>query len=152
MTSEPATSEEPERGEPQLFHVWVKYQDTAAHFNDLVMRLRTQALAGIAVLVVLAEVATSGGVSSELRWTLLADAFFLLALFWFAICILDFGYYDRLLDGAFAALLRIEARSKRTSGQLSLDLSTTIEQALRRAPLRLPGTVPIRLRARKEIT
>jgi hypothetical protein len=33
-----------------IFDVWKKYEQIAMHFNDLLIRIRTQALAGVAAL------------------------------------------------------------------------------------------------------
>ena len=33
-----------------LFEVWVKYEEITMHFNDLLIKLRTQALAAVAAL------------------------------------------------------------------------------------------------------
>ena len=41
--------------------LWEKYEDIAMHFNDLLMRLRTQALAGIAAISTLVGIFTKAG-------------------------------------------------------------------------------------------
>lgn len=33
-----------------VFEVWTKYEDIAMHFNDLLIKLRTQALGGVAAI------------------------------------------------------------------------------------------------------
>ncbi len=41
--------------------LWEKYEDIAMHFNDLLMRLRTQTLAGIAAVSALVGVFAKEG-------------------------------------------------------------------------------------------
>jgi hypothetical protein len=45
----PEPQQSTEQGWP-VFEVWTKYEDIAMHFNDLLIRLRTQALGAIAAL------------------------------------------------------------------------------------------------------
>src|SRR5579862_6880765 len=67
-----------------LFFVWKEYEGVAMHFNDLLIRLRTQALGGVAALAALAAIMVRGDLAPLLRWSVLACAFFLLLLFWVA--------------------------------------------------------------------
>src|SRR5215831_9069321 len=75
-----------------LFLVWKEYEGVAMHFNDLLIRLRTQALGGVAALAALAGVMVRGDLVPMLRWGVLACAFLLLILFWVAVWILDMRY------------------------------------------------------------
>lgn len=102
----------------------------AKHFNDLLIRLRTQALGGAAALTALAAVIVRGDLVPTLRWELLVGAFVLLIFFWIAVWVLDARYYNRLLFGAVNAILEIEEQSKTGRPLDGLDLSTRIEAAV----------------------
>jgi hypothetical protein len=115
----------------ELFTVWKEYEQVAMHFNDLIIRLRSQSLGGVAALAAIAGVIARGDVPQQLRREILAGVFTLLSVFWVAIWILDFTYYNRLLVGAVRALLEIEEFSKSTGASLPLNLSTRIEEAVR---------------------
>jgi hypothetical protein len=112
-----------------LFSVWKEYESVAMHFNDLLIRLRTQALGGVAALAALAAVMVRGDLAPELRWTVLVCAFIVLILFWVAVWILDMRYYNRLLYGAVKALLETEQLSRENKPLPGLVLSTRIEQS-----------------------
>lgn len=72
-TSESANTNEVRSGWP-IAELWDKYEHIAMHFNDLLMRLRTQALAAIAAIAVIAGVIAKD-TSTELRsWELLTLA------------------------------------------------------------------------------
>src|SRR5690242_16632991 len=107
-----------------LFSVWKEYEGVAMHFNDLLIRLRTQALGGVAALAALAAVMVRGDLAPKLRWAVLVCAFVLLVLFWVAVWILDMRYYNRLLHGAVKALLEVEELSKQSLPLPGLVLST----------------------------
>ena len=106
--------------------LWAKYEDIAMHFNDLLMRLRSQGLAGIAAISTLVGIFTKGGASDlQSDWLAATFVFFALALFWIAIFCLDLFYYNKLLIGAVGALLDLEEKSKH-SGFDGLNMSTRI--------------------------
>jgi hypothetical protein len=92
--------------EEQEFALWDKYEVVAMHFNDLIMRLRTQALTALAGVVTVAGLALnlSGKPSSQIDWQVLFATFVFLALAWLALGILDMFYYNRLLLGAVQAI------------------------------------------------
>src|ERR1017187_1093347 len=95
------------RAEPEgwpLKDVWEKYEDIAMHFNDLLIRLRTQALAAVAAISTLVTIFGKTGANPKLSWELAALVFSLLAVFWIAILVIDFCYNNRLLIGAVAAI------------------------------------------------
>ena len=115
-----------------LFAVWTEYERVAMHFNDLIIRLRTQSLGGVAAVATIATVLSRGDISHELRWGTLTVTFFLLSLFWIAVWVLDFGYYNRLLLGAVDAIIELEKRSSDTRYVSRIDLSTRIEAAVLR--------------------
>ena len=106
--------------------LWAKYEDIAMHFNDLLMRLRTQALAGIAAISTLAGIfarTNPSAVNSE--WLIAAAIFSALALFWLAIFCLDVFYYNKLLAGAVIALKKLESEIQ-TRQFTSIRMSTEI--------------------------
>jgi hypothetical protein len=115
-----------------LFSVWKEYEGVAMHFNDLLIRLRTQALGGVAALAAVAAVMVRGDLTPKLRWGVLGCAFVLLMLFWVAVWILDMRYYNRLLHGAVKALLEVEELSGKSQPLPSLVLSTRIEETAER--------------------
>ena len=100
------------------------------HFNDLIIRLRTQALGGVAAVATVATVLFRGDIAHDLRWGTLTATFFLLSLFWVAVWVLDFGYYNRLLLGAVDALIELEKQSVGARYASNIDLSTKIEAAV----------------------
>src|SRR5215469_6312528 len=118
-----------EQGWP-VFELWQKYEDIAMHFNDLLIRLRTQALGAIAALVTIIGVFAKAGEDRHTSWEMVAFAFAILLAFWLAIWVIDFCYYNRLLKGAVAALLEVEKQSKDKLYHRPIDMSTKIEAAV----------------------
>ena len=112
------------------YTLWKDYEGITMHFNELIIKLRTQSLAGVAAFATLAAIIAKGDVSPELRWGLLTGTFFMLMLFWIAIWILDFGYYNRLLQGAVNALIEIENGSCESPKTDKINLSTKIEESV----------------------
>jgi hypothetical protein len=110
------------------FELWKEYEGVAMHFNDLIIRLRSQSLGGVAAFATLAGVVAKSDMQADLRWEFLAGAFVLLSLFWIAVWVLDMGYYNRLLTGAVDALLIIEKESKGSDSVDRIELSTKIEE------------------------
>jgi len=101
------------------------------HFNDLLMRLRSQSLAGIAAISTLVGIFTREGVADiHLDWLVATGIFVTMALFWAAIWCLDFFYYNRLLLGAVAAIELIESQT--ANRPTPLNMSTTIEAEFQR--------------------
>ncbi|HZW31406.1 MAG TPA: hypothetical protein VFF52_11900 [Isosphaeraceae bacterium] len=95
MADDPAAGED----RPSTFEVWKEYESVAVHFNDLIMRLRVQALGGVAALAAVAGIVMNGSGPGRMRWTLMAVASAVLILFWLAVFCLDYFYYTRLLYG-----------------------------------------------------
>ena len=118
--------------------MWKEYQEIAKHFNDLLIRLRSQSLGAVAAFAAVAGFVAKGEVAAQLRWGTMAGVFSLLMVFWVAIWVLDFTYYNRLLIGAVDALMSIEEASAEGNKVHKLDLSTRVERivAERRAPER----------------
>jgi len=93
--------------------LWEKYEDIAMHFNDLLLRLRSQGLAGIAAISTLVGIFTREGISDiHTDWLVATAMFVALTFFWIAIFCLDVLYYNRLLMGAVAALVKLEDEHK----------------------------------------
>jgi hypothetical protein len=124
-----------------LFETWKYYEQVAMHFNDLLMRLRSQSLAAVAaVSAVAGGVLVKGDASGAgPRYGALAGVFGVLLVFWCAIWILDFTYYNRLLLGAVRALAAIEEISKTGGRVRQLDLSKNIEEAVTGGAVRTDG-------------
>lgn len=116
-----------------LFRVWKEYEALAMHFNDLLMRLRSQSLAAVATFATAASVLLkTDAIGTDFSWGTLATVFGSLFVFWIAIWLLDFFYYNRLLLGAIDALEEIEKESKTASRVFQIELSTRIEKAIKR--------------------
>jgi hypothetical protein len=113
-----------------VFEVWSKYEEIAMHFNELIMRLRIQALAGVAAISTVAGILGRHEDDGVTRWGLLTAIFAFLCLFWVAIWILDFKYYTRLLLGAVDALIAIEKLSIQGTEVAEINMSTLIEEAV----------------------
>lgn len=111
--------------EEQEFALWQKYEDVAMHFNGLVIKLRTQALGGIAAIITLSGLSVNfvSKSTTSIQWVILAGTFVFLLLVWVAIWIIDMQYYNRLLQGAVRAIIECESK---TEGRITL--STTIER------------------------
>jgi hypothetical protein len=111
----------------QRFKRWEKYEEVAMHFNDLILRLRVQALGGITAVVALSGIAVNFAArpATSEQWDVIFGTLVFLIAGWSAIAILDLCYYHTLLLGAVDALLEIEESS-------DIILSSRIEQRFRR--------------------
>jgi hypothetical protein len=96
-----------------IFELWKKYEDSM-HFNDLLIKLRFQSLAG----VVAASTITATFKNQSYKIT--AGNFALLIIFWFALWVLDSCYYNRLLFGAVSALIKLENLTKEKTHIISV--------------------------------
>src|SRR5262245_53550618 len=108
--------------------LWEKYEDVAMHFNDLLIRLRMQALGVVAALSTLVGIFTK--TDTAVTWEIASLVFAGLAVFWIAIWILDFSYYNRLLVGAVAAILVLEDQSTTADHIKTINVSTMITDAV----------------------
>lgn len=101
------------RQEIDVQNLWSRYEEIAMHFNDLLMRLRTQSLAGIAALSALVGIFSKDGIAdAHLDWVVAQAIFAAMIGFWIAIWILDMAYYNRLLTGAVKAIVDLENATK----------------------------------------
>jgi len=109
-----------------LLDQWNKYEMIAMHFNDLLMRFRTQGLAGLTAVSGLATVfANAKGITTSF----LPVFFGVLCLFWTGAWVLDTGYYSKLLKGAVDELLDLEKRTKTSDGVYAIQMSSGIARA-----------------------
>lgn len=111
--------------EEEEFALWQKYEDVAMHFNGLIIKLRTQALGGIAAIITLSGLTINfmGKSTTSTQWEVLFGTFVFLLLAWVSIWIIDMSYYNRLLHGAVRAIIEHE---EKTEGRITL--SSTIER------------------------
>jgi hypothetical protein len=118
--------------EKAQFELWVKYEDITMHFNDLLIRLRTQALGGVATIVTAAGFLASGQAakSAQQAWEAVMLVAGLLLVGWITVWVIDVAYYNRLLRGAVLALLKLETNTK-----YEIDFSHTVERAVRKTHL-----------------
>ncbi len=114
-----------------IFELWNKYEDIVMHFNDLIVKIRIQALGAVAAITTFAGILSKGSAAGGYNWGLISSVFFFVIVFWIAIWILDFKYYNRLLHGAVDAIINIENLSKKGITHVKeIDLSTCIERAV----------------------
>lgn len=114
--------------------LWAKYEDIAMHFNDLLMRLRSQSLAGIAAISTLVGIFTKSQVADiRIDWMIALCMFTGASLFWVAIWCIDFLYYNRLLLGAVAALRQLENEIQSGRVPTEINMSTYIEAEFSRS-------------------
>src|SRR5689334_19710460 len=106
--------------------LWEKYEDITMHFNDLLIKLRTQALAAVAALATLVGIFAKSQ-TLNVSWEIATIVLFALCVMWVAVWILDFTYYNKLLIGAVVALTILEDESKRATRIHAIQLSTIIE-------------------------
>ena len=112
----------------EIQRLWEKYEDIAMHFNDLVMRLRSQSLAGIAVNSTLVGLFTrTGSTDVKLEWIAAFAIFVAMVVFWIAIFCLDVLYYNRLLIAAVSALTTLEKKLSMRE-DISINMSMLIEE------------------------
>ena len=126
MKSEPSDS----ASNSFLLDVWERHEKIAMHFNDLILKVRMQALGALAAVV------TIGGVllktvqpEQHLSWGVVTSVFFILLAFWIAIWLLDFLYYNRLLMGAVDSLLALEDMIN-SGAEIDFNMSHKIEAAV----------------------
>jgi len=116
--------------ESSEFVLWSKYEDVAMHFNDLIIKLRTQALAGLAGVITVSGLAVNfvGRPSSHTEWEVLLATVVFLTIAWVALWVLDLCYYDKLLEGAVKALYEHEEETQKDGRPIGkqIRLSTLI--------------------------
>lgn len=112
-------------------NAWVKQEKIAMHFNDLIIKVRTQALGALAAIITVGgALIHDRGSSTAFPWGLVTAFFGILTAFWVAIWILDFLYYNRLLIGAVDSLLTLEKQIEDRQ-PIDIKMSHKIEAAVR---------------------
>lgn len=105
------------------------------HFNDLIIKLRTQALAGLAGVITVSGLAVNfvGKPTSHTEWEVLFATVLFLTLAWIALLLLDLFYYDKLLQGAVNALYQHEKDTQHVGRPIveQIHLSTLIGASAR---------------------
>ncbi len=119
----------------EIFNAWLEYERVAMHFNELLIKLRIQALGGVVAISTLAGFVAKYGSQSYFNWGLLTCIFVVLIFAWIAIWILDFWYYNRLLLGAVDEVMRLERMSAKSTKLDKIALSTQIEKVERTGQL-----------------
>lgn len=116
-----------------MYELWDKYEAITMHFNDLLIKLRVQALAGVAALSTAVGLFAKFESTAQARGAWLLAALILLGIsaVWVAIWLMDFCYYNRLLSGAVSALEKIEKHSATSTRIKHIDLSTLIEECVK---------------------
>ena len=107
----------------RAFQLWSKYEDIAMHFNELIIKLRVQALGGLTISGTLATAIFK--TENNFNSLKLLIPFFLAG--WIAIYFLDMHYYNRLLSGAADAIVELEEQFE------SIKLSKKITEEIRKS-------------------
>lgn len=119
-------------GKFEIFQLWKEYEQVAMHFNGLLIKLRAQALAGVAGISAVTSLFAKNTIDASPNWEVIVFVIGSLSLFWVAIAILDLFYYNRLLWGSVKAILKIEEISKLGKSYISsIELSTIIRETER---------------------
>ncbi len=125
------TGEMNKRDWDDYFKLWKHYEDIAMHFNELIIRLRTQSIGGLAALAAVLGFVLKNNEGSDgaFCYGLASVAIGFLILCWIAVWVLDLLYYNRLLEGSVNAILELEKRTKMAFGEKRITLSSDIERA-----------------------
>ncbi|OUR89048.1 hypothetical protein A9Q81_22595 [Gammaproteobacteria bacterium 42_54_T18] len=108
-----------------FFNLWSKYEDITNQFSNLIIQIRTKALALIATI---SSVITAFAKNTEgVNWELLFVAFLFQAFFWVSIWILDLGYYNKMLKSSVEALKKLEESAPEIKNDIKPTLSTFID-------------------------
>jgi hypothetical protein len=125
MSEETSNSSDWER----YYKLWCEYEKVAMHFNDLIMRVRTQALVGVAAIAAIFVGFVSRMNTNGVSWDLLSAGFVFLLILWCALWVLDLKYYYLLLLGAVNAIVELEKESDSATGP-RIYLSRRIEETV----------------------
>lgn len=115
------------------FKVWKSYEEVAMHFNDLIIRLRTQSIGGLAALATILGIIlhAQSGNNETFNYGLAVLATICLMILWVAIWVLDLRYYNRLLEGSVNAILELEKNKEEFLEKRKINLSSNIEKAFK---------------------
>lgn len=111
------------RVDDQLYTYWAKCEDVAIHFNELIIKMRTQVLSTITIIGTLLGVLSRMPEQGSPHNTI-AIGFALLLLAWLGVGCIDALYYGRLLKGAVDEIVRVEEMTKGAI-QLSKKIDTS---------------------------
>jgi len=116
------------------FALWVEYEKVAMHFNDLNMRLRTQAVGGLAGVVAISGFAVNFAQKSgsDAQWLIFFGSLLFFMCAWVALWLLDTNYYNKLLVGAVKAIVEHEQMTVDAKSPWTITLSTRIQEAVPR--------------------
>jgi hypothetical protein len=114
----------------KFLDIWERQEKVAMHFNDLILKVRIQALGALAAIVTVGGVLLKTIPSTDgTPWGILTTLFFVLSAFWIAIWFLDFKYYNRLLLGSIDYLLKLEDQINNNK-EITFDMSHKIEDSI----------------------
>ena len=132
------------------YEIWKQYESIAMHFNDLISKIRLQAIGGVGTISIVVGF-FSKDISECSRWIILGFAFLMLIFVWVSIWLLDCLYYSRLLAGAVKAVIHIEKISKASEDVEELCMSQYIEDAVKGDTSKLTSDVNYKWKSRKGI-
>lgn len=102
--------------------LWWHYEETAMHFNQLIMQYRLQLMGATGAIGAVAAFVISHKSSQSHFYELRAFTSTIVTILFIAAACLDIFYYNELLLGAVDALLELEANNPQ------INLSTSINQ------------------------
>jgi hypothetical protein len=117
-------------GTYDIKELWIEYEKIAMHFNDLLIRLRTQSLGGLSAIAAIVSVLVNSHASPGDQNLYMCIMFAALTVAWGCTAIIDLTYYDRMLRGAVGAIHELEKLSETSQTASSINLSTRITQAV----------------------
>ena len=106
------------------FKKWIFYQETARHFNELIIDLRTKSLTVVVSLSAASLIISQKLIVQFISNFIISCAIFVIYLFWKCIYIIDIYYYQNLLIGTVQTILESEESDK-----LGLNLSRNISKS-----------------------
>jgi len=117
-----------------LLDAWESQEKIAMHFNELILKVRMQALGALAAVVTVGAVLLkTAPPERHSPWGVVTSVFAVLLALWIAIWLLDFRYYNRLLMGAVDSLLALEDAIN-CGAKIDFNMSHKIEDAVHGKP------------------
>ena len=117
-------------GRYDLKELWIEYEKIAMHFNDLLMRLRTQSLGGLGAIAATASILVTSHASPAHQSLYMFILFGTLTLAWISVGVIDLTYYDRMLLGTVGAIHELERLSATSAAVDHIKLSLAITDAV----------------------
>ncbi len=112
--------------EDSNFESWKVAQETAKHFNGLILDFRTKSIIALVGTTSIVSAVISKFI--EPSYLLLSIALFFIYLFWKCFQFLDIYYYNNLLLGTIDNIKILESRSKNSTSETKLSLSEDISR------------------------